>query len=60
VQREGSAESRHFGLIGMRERVEAAGGSFAIRSRLGEGTTVIATLPATAAPIVRRSLSEAP
>ena len=35
VQREGSAESRHFGLIGMRERVEAAGGSFAIRKQAG-------------------------
>jgi ligand-binding sensor domain-containing protein/signal transduction histidine kinase len=38
-------QSRHFGLIGMRERVEAVGGSFHISSRPGTGTKVTATLP---------------
>jgi signal transduction histidine kinase len=34
-----------FGLIGMRERTELAGGSLEIGSTAGEGTTVRATLP---------------
>ena len=42
---EAATESRHFGLIGMRERVEAAGGTFRIESRLGSGTRVTATMP---------------
>jgi len=54
-----SAESRHFGLIGMRERVEAAGGSFRIRSSRGEGTSVTATLPIPARPIALQSPAEA-
>ena len=45
VRNEAPAESRHFGLIGMKERVEAAGGRFRIESRRGAGTTVIATMP---------------
>lgn len=35
----------HLGLIGMRERVEALGGSFAVNSAPNKGTTVRATLP---------------
>ena len=38
--------SEGFGLLGMRERVELAGGSLAIESVAGAGTTVRATLPA--------------
>jgi signal transduction histidine kinase len=34
-----------FGLISMRERVEALGGVFRLRSTLGEGTTVHVALP---------------
>ena len=45
ARKETPAEGRHFGLIGMRERVEAAGGSFRIESRRGAGTTVMATMP---------------
>jgi two-component system, NarL family, sensor histidine kinase DevS len=41
-----SAKSDGFGLIGMRERVELAGGELDLRSKPGEGTTVEATLPA--------------
>jgi signal transduction histidine kinase len=37
--------SRGFGLTGMRERVELAGGELAIQSRDGGGTMVRATLP---------------
>jgi signal transduction histidine kinase len=36
-----------FGLVGMRERAELAGGRLAIASKRGEGTTVSAVLPAT-------------
>ena len=34
------------GLIGMRERVEAAGGELIIESSAGEGTTVAVSVPA--------------
>jgi len=36
---------RGFGLSGMRERVELAGGAFVIESRKGSGTTVQAYWP---------------
>jgi signal transduction histidine kinase len=36
-----------FGLIGMRERVSLAGGTLELRSAPGEGTTIVAVLPAT-------------
>lgn len=36
---------RGLGLIGMRERIEALGGSFTIRSAPGEGMTIEATIP---------------
>jgi signal transduction histidine kinase len=35
----------HFGVAGMRERLELAGGTWEVRSRPGAGTTLIATLP---------------
>jgi signal transduction histidine kinase len=35
-----------FGLIGMRERVELAGGSLELRTAPGQGTTIVASLPA--------------
>jgi PAS domain S-box-containing protein len=35
-----------FGVFGMRERTELAGGTFEVRSRLGEGTTISAQLAA--------------
>jgi ligand-binding sensor domain-containing protein/signal transduction histidine kinase len=45
------AESKgHFGIIGMRERVEQLGGAFAIDSHPGEGTVVTVSFPAPAAP----------
>jgi len=41
-----SAEANgHFGLIGMRERAEAVAGRLVVRSALGTGTTVEATIP---------------
>ena len=60
AQREESLGRRHFGLIGMRERAESAGGSFAIQSSPGAGTRVTATLPVVTEPIAPRFLSEAP
>ncbi len=35
----------HFGLLGIRERVQALGGTFTVRSRPGEGTEVACRLP---------------
>jgi len=43
------------GLIGMRERAEGLGGSLAVESAIGEGTTIAVSLPAippNAAPAV--------
>lgn len=40
-----SGQRGGFGLIGMRERVELAGGELRIESRPGEGTTLRATVP---------------
>ncbi len=34
-----------FGLVGMRERIEAMGGEFAVRSEVGKGTTVRIRVP---------------
>lgn len=41
------APSAGFGLVGMRERVELAGGTLELRTAPGEGTTISAVLPAT-------------
>ncbi len=38
-----------FGLLGMRERAQALGGSFSIEGRPGAGTTISAVLPFPAA-----------
>lgn len=48
----GAARARlagHFGLVGMQERAERAGGTVNVRSQLGEGTTVVVTVPSPAA-----------
>ncbi len=42
-----NADSDGFGLLGMRERVTIAGGTLELKSALGEGTTIVAILPAT-------------
>ncbi len=41
-----AAPTEGFGLVGMRERVELAGGTLELRSAPGEGTTIVAVLPA--------------
>ena len=38
-------ESQHYGLVGMRERVERMGGEFTLTSSQGEGTQVRLTIP---------------
>ena len=38
-------ESQHYGLVGMRERVERMGGEFTLTSSRGEGTQVRLTIP---------------
>ncbi|MEA2579610.1 MAG: hypothetical protein QOE83_502 [Actinomycetota bacterium] len=54
-----SARAREFlhqgrvGLASMRERVELASGSFVVRSSVGKGTTILATLPVESAPALR-------
>ncbi len=40
-----SEDSGHFGILGMRERVERLGGSFSLSSGDGGGTTVSARIP---------------
>jgi signal transduction histidine kinase len=39
------AQHDHFGLLGIQERVWAVGGSLTIRSSLGQGTSLIVTIP---------------
>jgi len=41
----GQSESERFGLMGMRERVQALGGEFNLESRPGVGLTVTASIP---------------
>ena len=41
----GSVSAGGFGLVGMRERVEALGGSFSIMGKPGRGTEVCAVIP---------------
>jgi signal transduction histidine kinase len=38
-------QGSHLGLLGMRERVESVGGTFAVHSEVGQGTTLRAELP---------------
>lgn len=47
------AQSAHFGILGMRERMEQIGGSFHIESRPGAGTTVVCIAPIGKEPQVR-------
>jgi signal transduction histidine kinase len=41
-----AAMGGHWGLLGMRERIEALGGALAVDSAPGRGTTITATIPA--------------
>jgi PAS domain S-box-containing protein len=43
-----AAQHEGLGLIGVKERVEAMGGTLDIQSTVGEGTTIVASLPAPA------------
>ncbi len=45
----GATEQDHLGLQGLRDRVEATGGEFAVDSEAGCGTLIRAAIPATAA-----------
>ena len=38
-------DGRHYGLIGMRERIEKLGGTFELDSLAGKGTRVLLTIP---------------
>jgi signal transduction histidine kinase len=50
--RGGASESDGSGLRGLRDRVEAIGGSFAVQSEDGRGTRVVAVLPLASSPHV--------
>jgi signal transduction histidine kinase len=41
----GADPARGSGLVGLRDRVEATGGSLVVRSRPGEGTRLVVELP---------------
>jgi signal transduction histidine kinase len=45
-----SEDRHHFGLIGMRERVESAGGEFHLTSSPGKGTQVHLSIPLASSP----------
>ncbi len=47
----------HFGIEGMRERIEQAGGAFEIQSRRGAGTKVRMTAPLGARPVAANALN---
>jgi signal transduction histidine kinase len=49
ISRFDAASTRGLGIIGMRERVQALGGTFALESRRGGGTRVAVHLPSVAA-----------
>jgi signal transduction histidine kinase len=54
--RDGAARlgsGRGLGLIGMRERAQALGGTFTIKERDGGGTSVVVILPLEAAPVTK-------
>jgi len=40
-----TGENGHFGIVGMRERVEQLGGSFRLDTRPGGGTVVVVRIP---------------
>jgi signal transduction histidine kinase len=42
---EAARDNGHYGIMGMKERVEQSGGSFQVRSGLGRGTRVTVRLP---------------
>ena len=46
----GADPGRGSGLVGLKDRVEAIGGSLAIESRAGQGTRLVATVPLSAEP----------
>jgi two-component system sensor histidine kinase NreB len=56
--RNGGAPGRTFGIVGMRERIAALGGTVRIRSRHGRGTRVQVMLPAPELKIARKSPSK--
>ena len=45
AEREETGENRHFGIVGMRERVAELGGAFSIVSAPESGTKVVARIP---------------
>ena len=55
------AETRpgHYGLRGMRERVESLGGALTLSSN-GAGTTVVARVPVSSRPVISGSVSQQP
>jgi len=48
-----SPATRHYGIIGMRERIEHLGGRFVLRSRPGGGTHLAVAVPLTKQPRIQ-------
>lgn len=49
AERHDAVSEGHIGLVSCRERVRAAGGSFAVVSKPGEGTRIVASIPLSSA-----------
>lgn len=54
LSRKGASRAQSFGLLGMRERIAALGGTVRIRSRNGTGTSLRIVLPASQNALMRR------
>jgi len=46
----GATPARGSGLLGLKDRIEALGGTFSVHSPAGHGTTVSCQLPLTSSP----------
>jgi ligand-binding sensor domain-containing protein/signal transduction histidine kinase len=53
-----SSSAGHYGLLGMRERVERIGGKFILNSRIDAGTDLIIEVPRTVAPTRKNEMPE--
>jgi signal transduction histidine kinase len=53
-----SSSAGHYGLLGMRERVERIGGKFILNSRIDAGTHLIIEVPRTVAAARKNEMPE--
>jgi signal transduction histidine kinase len=55
-----TSSAGHYGLIGMRERVERIGGKFILSSRIGAGTDLVIEVPRTSRTAAAARRDEVP